>query len=100
MTDLFKEYREVKDQLAKLDERKSALEMLIFEELDADGTSNRDTDFGQFCIMGRKTYEYSSKIKDALSEIAKKKKIEELKGIAIIKSDSRYLRLIIPKEKV
>lgn len=96
--ELFKQYREVKDKLAELETLKSELEMQIFDALDSDGLTNKETPYGQFAIMGRKTWEYSNKIKEALLEISKKKKIEELKGIATLKTDSRHLRLIIPKE--
>jgi hypothetical protein len=96
-TNLFKEYRDVKDQLKYLEERKEALETAIFDELDADGREDKSTPFGFFKIMGRKTYEYSPKITALQLELSNKKKIEELKGIATLKSDSRYLRLVIDK---
>jgi len=97
MNDIFKKYREVKDQIAILEEMKDRLELEIFDNLDDEGLTNKETPYGQFAIMGRKTYEYSKEIKEELIEIAKKKKIEELKGIATLKSDSRHLRLIIQK---
>lgn len=97
--DLFKEYREIKDQLNILEEKKREVEMKIFDYLDSDGQTGKETQFGSFFIMGRKTYEYSSVIKQMQDEVAKKKKIEELDGTATLKSDLRYLRLVLPKDK-
>ena len=44
--------------------------------LDSDGISQKETPWGQYCIMGRKTYEYSSAIKELQTALAKEKKIE------------------------
>jgi hypothetical protein len=97
MNDLLKEYREVKDQLAALDVKKAELEMKIFDAFDEDGITNKETPFGSFFIMGRKTWEYSNDVKEFQLELAKKKKVEELQGIATLKKDSMYLRLVLPK---
>lgn len=96
--ELYKKYRQVKDKIAALEEVKRSLELEIFDLMDSDGIRQVSTAYGQFSIMGRKTYEYSTDIKSALIEISKRKKIEELDGTAMLKSDSRYLRIIIPKD--
>lgn len=96
--DLFKKYRQIKDQLAELEKQKLAVEMEIFDYMDSDNIRQISTEYGQFSIMGRKTYEYSSDIRSSLIEIAKRKKIEELDGTAVLKTDSRYLRMIVPKQ--
>lgn len=97
--DIFKHYRVVKEQIANLEKLKEELEMKIMDELDSDGVTNRATDYGQFAIMGRKTYIYSDGLLALFRELSKLKKIEELDGTATLNSDSRHVRLIIPKSE-
>lgn len=94
---IFKQYVRVKEKLAELEEEKVALEIEIMNELDADGVSSRPTDYGQFAIMGRDTYSYSPAIETLKDELARAKKVEELTHVAILKSSSRHVRLILPK---
>lgn len=98
MTDnIYLKYSLLRDKIAKLETEKGELELKIFDALDDDGQTFKETPYGNFHIMGRKTYEYSEKIKAMLVGISKLKKIEELRGVATLKSDSRHIRFMIPK---
>lgn len=95
---VFKRYREVKDQIAKLEDQKEELELAVMEEMDQDGAKEKNTPFGSFFVMGRTTYTYSSKIIELQENLKKAKKIEENDGSAVIKSSTQHIRLVIPKE--
>lgn len=95
---VFKEYREVKDQIAALEERRKELELLVMDEIDENGGKFVTTKFGEFWSMSRKSWAYSPAV-DALAENLKQmKKKEEHDGTAVLNKVSGYVRLVIPKE--
>ena len=95
---IFKEYKQIKDQMAILEARKLECETAIFDEFDERGVNGYGFDGFQFLRMGRKTYEYSPAIAALTAEVAKKKKIEELDGTATLKKDSQHIRMVPIKE--
>lgn len=98
MNELLQQYKDVKDNIASLEKLKAELELQIMDEFDSEGIREKATPFGQFSIMGRKTYEYSKAVSELAEELKKKKKIEELDGTALLKTDSRHLRISPIKE--
>lgn len=95
---LFTDYKEIKEQIAQLEEKKAELELQLFDEFDANGVNVHTIDGYQFVRMGRKSYEYSGAVTLMAAELSKKKKIEELDGTALLKKESQYIRLVAPKE--
>ena len=96
---LFETYKEIKEQIALLEEKKAELELQLFDEFDSNGVNFYELDGYQFARMGRKTYEYSPAIAALTVELSKNKKIEELNGTATLKRESQYIRLIMPKKE-
>lgn len=91
---IFKEYKKTKELLEALTEKKVALELQIIDLLDDDGVKTRETEYGRFSIMGRDTYTYSEKVGEKAEELKKMKKVEELTGVAVLKSSSQHVRFI------
>lgn len=91
---IFEEYKKTKDLLESLTSRKVELELQIIDLLDDDGVKTKDTEFGKFSVMGRDTYTYSENIAEKAEELKKLKKVEELTGVATLKSSSQHVRFI------
>lgn len=95
---LFKTYKDIREQIAALEEQKASLELILFDEFDNNKTNLYQLDGYQFVRMGRKSWEYSPAITLLASDLSKKKKIEELEGIATLKKESQYIRVVRSKE--
>ena len=95
---LFIQYKEIKDQLAALEAKKDELELALFDEFDHSGQSNCEVDGTMFFRMSRKTYEYSPAIQAQAVALSKAKKIEEINGVAALKKESQYIRVVTAKE--
>lgn len=93
-----KEYKEIKDQITELEAKKEALELALFDDFDDEGVKEKLTPFGRFCLMSRKSYEYSPKVAILQERLKKLKKIEEISSIAKLKKHSQYIRLISIEE--
>ena len=94
MEDKLKEYKEIKDTIAELEIKKAECEIALFDEFDHEGIKEKLTSFGRFCLMGRKSYEYSPKVAILAQRLSKLKKIEEISNIATLKKHSQYIRMI------
>lgn len=97
---LYKEYALLKAQIDELEAKSEKIRLEIYDDMDGLHVNSLQTQFGGFQIAGRTTYEYSLKVKAMEEKVKKAKKIEELKGIATIKSVSQSLRFFKAGEKV
>lgn len=94
MEDKLKEYKKIKDTIKELEDRKAELEIDLFDEFDHEGIKEKLTSFGRFCLMSRRSYEYSPKVAILQERLSKLKKIEEISSIAKLKKHSQYIRLV------
>ena len=85
------EYAEVKAQIKELTDKESVLKQEIIEDMESKGLSKDETEFGTFSIASKKTYTYSDKVNDLAEKVKIAKHKEEQKGIATIKTDTRYM---------
>lgn len=96
--DVFAEYAEVKQQIAKLEAKRLELELLVMDEIDSNGGKFVQTKYGEFWSMSRKSWEYSSDVTSKAEELKQLKKLEEHNGKALLTKVSSYVRLVPPKE--
>lgn len=95
---MFKEYRELVDLIESLETKKQALQLQIMEELDSEGVSNKETQYGHFFSSGRKVWKYSPSISSMQKSLLDAKHQEESDGTATLEKVTSYIRLVIPKE--
>lgn len=90
-TKLFQEYVYIKNEIAKLQEKESAIKSSIIEEMQKNSLDKIESDFGKFTVAQRLSYTYSDKVSDLEEKvkIAKHKEVE--KGVAKIKSTTNYI---------
>lgn len=99
LTAKIKEYKELKDFIASLEEQRDKLSSEIMDALDDDNRSDINTPFGHVWIMGRTTYEYSPAVKELNEKLYALKKKEEATGVAVTKTAGRHIRLTKPDEE-
>lgn len=87
---LLNEYAQLKQLLADLEQKKAEMELKIIENWEGDKPI--ETKIGNFVLMSRKTYEYSSEVTQLKEQLYKVRKYEEANGIATLKSHSQYVR--------
>ena len=93
------EYAELTAQIKELEDKKTALNLKIVEEMNNEGVSNRETDFGELLLAWRKTWRYSTDTEMLEVELKEAKKREENNKTAVIEKQSQYLRFLPLKER-
>lgn len=86
----YETYHRAEDIQAELDDLKT----LVLDHMRINGITKLKSQFGIITLINRKTYEYSPKLNQAMALVLLKKKEEELRGIAQIKKETPYLKLI------
>lgn len=97
--ELFTRYKEIKERIASLEKEKAELELEMFDEFDSNGTNSYTFSGYSYFRMGRKSWEYSPTLQAKATELSKQKKIEELEGIATLKKESQYIRVVASKKE-
>lgn len=96
MNNIFKEYAELKRQIAGLEAKRKELELQVLDEL-SNYDNNYQTQWGKFSSYGRKVWEYSNVVKALTDQVAKRKKEEEIEGVATLKKVTDVLMFIPDK---
>ena len=79
---LFVQYAELDSSIKALEEEKNALKPQVIEEIKKSGAEKIESDFGNFTIVSKNTYSYSSKVNEAETKLKTLKKKEEADGTA------------------
>lgn len=91
---IYEEYVDLLSQIEKLEEKKNSLQEQLIDEMENDHIKQKDTQFGSFFLMGRRTYIYSDKVKKIQEQMYQAKKEEEGSGVAILKSSTQHIRFM------
>lgn len=93
-------YLKIQEKIKQLEVEKEALNTLLIAEMAEEGVTNKETDFGQFVLAWRKSWEYSDDTTFLEEQLKSAKKREETNGTAKIAKQTTYLRFLTKKVEV
>lgn len=93
-------YIAIQSMIKELEAEKEALNKTIVEEMAEEGVTNKETDYGQFSLAWRKSWEYSDDTTFLEEQLKSAKKREETNGTAKIAKQTTYLRFLTKKVEV
>ena len=92
------EYAELTAKIKELEDKKTALNLKIVEEMNDSGQTNQDTVFGTFLVAWRKTWKYTTETEYLEVQLKEAKTREQNTGKAIVDKQVEYLRFLPLKE--
>ncbi len=97
MNSILKKYKDLKDEITRLEEKKKNMEEIVISILQPLGGSCQ-TPFGLFTIVTMRSWTYSDEV-SALKELLKHtKQLEELQGTARLLKTSQHVRVMEGKK--
>lgn len=93
-------YIDIQLLIKALEEEKALLNEEIIKKMAEEGVTNKETDFGQFSLAWRKSWEYSTDTTFLEEQLKSAKKREETNGTAKVVKKTTYLRFLVKKEEV
>lgn len=93
-------YLKIQEKIKQLEAEKEVLNALLIAEMAEEGVTNKETDFGQFSLAWRKSWEYSTETTFLEEQLKSAKKREETNGTAKVVKKTTYLRFLVKKAEV
>lgn len=92
-------YATIQAMIKDLETEKDTLNKQIVEEMAEKGETNNKTDFGEFLLAWKRTWEYSTETMFMEEQLKTAKKREEANGEAKVVKSTTYLKFLSKKRE-